>query len=126
VPDFLFGWIRIPVEQLVGHENEPRRAESALKAAALDERLLHWGQPSSPGKVLNSHHLGAVDECSQKQAARDRIPVDQNRATATKPLTATFTGAEEAKLLMQEFDQIEVGRNLRADRLAIERKPDRL
>src|SRR5262249_6760870 len=39
--DVVVARIGIGIEQLPHHQNEPRRAEAALKGACLDERLLH-------------------------------------------------------------------------------------
>ncbi len=40
VPDVVVGGIRLSVQQLPGHEDEPRRTIAALEGTALDERLL--------------------------------------------------------------------------------------
>src|SRR6185437_11261817 len=41
MPDLIFVWIGVFVEQLAGHQDETRRAIAALERAAGDEGLLY-------------------------------------------------------------------------------------
>src|SRR5258708_25746936 len=53
VADLYFAWARILVEQRLGGEHDARRAEAALRAAMLHQRLLQRMQSAAGRKALD-------------------------------------------------------------------------
>src|SRR5207244_9692102 len=119
VPDAVVVGLGVLLEQLARHQDEPRRAEAALQAAAFDERSLHRVEPAA---ILDGRHFAAFGERREIQAAGHGAAVDEHRAAATEALPAAFARAEEAECVLQDFDQRIVRRHLRRHRLAVQAK----
>jgi hypothetical protein len=123
--DLVFARVGMLVQQLARHQHEPGRAEAALEGTALDERLL-YGIQSRSAVVLDCDDVCALDERRQIEAAGDRLSIDEHRAATAQSLTAALARAEERELLLQQFDEIVVRRDLGRNRFAVERKPYRV
>ena len=54
--------VGIFLQQLMRHQDETRRAEAALECAAIDEGLLHLGQPAIRVEMFDGRDLLAVLE----------------------------------------------------------------
>ena len=94
-------------------------------AALLDERLLNRVQRASVGEPFDRHHLCAIDERGQIQAARHGRAVHEHRAAAAQSLPAALARAEQAELALQHLDHRLVYRDPGGDRPAVEREADR-
>src|SRR5690349_15537898 len=121
MPYLVFARIRMLVQELPGHEHEPRRAEAALEGRALDERLLHGVQL---GRALHRLHMRALGERRQVQAARHRGAVYEHRAAAAETLPAALARTIKAERFAQHLDERLVGRDLRFNHLAVQPKLD--
>src|SRR5436190_20601766 len=119
--DGVFVRIGMLVQQLARHQDEPRRAEAALEAAAFDERFLHRVEPAA---ILDGRYLAALGERSQIQTAGHGTAVDEHRAAAAQALPAALARAEQAEGVLQNLDQRLVRRHLRLDRLAVQAESD--
>ena len=113
-------------EPLAGVEQQPVQrhhdaggAESALRAAVLDDRPLHLIE-SAPGRIapLDSHHVPAVSFRHRHQTGGDRqvadsaagkLP-DQDRAGAAVPLLAALLGTGQPPVVAQVVEQQQPGR----------------
>src|SRR5439155_508004 len=102
VPDGVVVRLGVLLEQLARHEDEPRRAEAALQAAAFDERFLHRVEPAAG---LDGRYFAALGERSEIQAAGHGVAIDEDRAAAAQALPAAFARAEEAECVLQNLDQ---------------------
>src|SRR5580704_10127336 len=116
--------IGMAVEQLLGHEDEPGRAEAALERALLDEGLLHRIEAAVRVERLDRRHLGAVREGGEIETARHRGAVDEHGAAAAQALAAALARAVERELVAQHLEDGVVRRDLGADRLAVEGEAD--
>src|SRR5262245_43067605 len=90
MPDLVVVRIGMRVEQLRGHQQETRRAVTALESAGLDEGLLHRAEPVAGRERLYRGDLGAVDEGGEVEAAGHGLAVDQHRAASAHALAAAL------------------------------------
>src|SRR2546428_7946650 len=109
------------LEQLARHQDEPRRAEAALQAAAFNERFLHRVEPAA---ILDGRYFAAFGERGEIQTAGHGASVDEYRAAAAQALPAALARAEEAECALQNLDQRLVRRHLRLHRLAVQAEAD--
>ena len=115
----------------MGGDNEARRAEAALQAVVVAERLLHRGQVVvGPGDALDGRDLGAVGLHGVHEAGPDGLAVEQDRARTARAVLAAQVGAGEPAASAQEVGQREPGRHgvaavdavdLDADRVVVHR-----
>src|SRR5215469_9179399 len=112
------------VEQLSNHQDKAGSTESALECARLDEGLLHGVELAVGIKTLDRCDLGTVDERCEIKATRHRPTVDDHRTTTTQALTAAFARAVEAKVRLQQLDQIVMRFNFGSDQRAVEPEAD--
>src|SRR5712671_6085427 len=112
------------VEQLLDHQHEARRTETALERAVLDARLLDRVEHVVAVEIFNGLHHGAVREGSKVQAARHRAAVDDQGAAPAQSLAAALAGAIETEIVAHHFEQAVVRGDLRRNLFAIEREGD--
>ena len=95
----LLGADRSRASRLVRRQHHARRADAALRAAALEERVLDGVQHVSgatPSIVVPDR---APSACAQRhQAAVDQLAVEQHRAGAALAFAAAFLGAGQPQL----------------------------
>src|SRR5216117_4098826 len=101
MPDGVVVGLGVLLEQLARHEDEPRRAEAALHAAAFDERFLHHVE-SAAG--LDGRYFAALGERSEIQAAGHGAAVDEHRAAAAQALPAALARAEDAERAVRDLE----------------------
>ena len=99
------GGAGVAVEQGLGGQHDARRAEAALRAAVLDERLLDGMQRRRRRQALDGDDVAARRFQRQHQAGVDGSAVDQHRAGAAVAVAATFLGAGEADAVAQQLEQ---------------------
>src|SRR3954467_6929005 len=111
------------VEELASHQDEARRAETALEGAALDERLLHGIQFLV---VFDRNDFPALRQAGQIEASGARRAVDEQGAAAAQALPAALARAMQAECIAQHFDQGFVRRDLRLDAFPVQLEANRL
>src|SRR5262245_22069334 len=115
--------------------DEPRRAEPALRAVAVDHRLLHRMQRTVGAlEALDGDELLAVERRDKLDARVDGAEAhaiafelgQHYRARAAVALGTAFLGSGPAEILAQEVENA-LGRRDTLDRAdpAVEREPDR-
>src|SRR5262245_10817709 len=76
-PDLRFSWIGMTSEQVRRRENHPGCADAALRAAVIDECLLHRAQSvASAGNTFNGRDGRVLGLKHRRQAAVDQLTVD--------------------------------------------------
>ena len=85
----------------------PGRADAALRAAGLEERLLQRRSSRPPSAARPSTVRTACPSTWQTghQAGVDHRAVDQHRAGAALALAAALLGAGQAEVLAQHVEQ---------------------
>ena len=91
-----------------------------MEGAALDEGLLHRVEFAGRGQMLDRDHLAAVEKDREREAARNRLAVDQHGAAAAQALPAALARAGERELRLQHFDDVVVRLHVGGDRPAVE------
>ena len=99
--------------EAVERHDEARRAEAALRAVLVDERLLHGMQRAGQSQVLHRHDVGRVERSDEADAGIDGLvaeiavdePPDEHRAGAAVALRAAFLRAGQALLEPQMVEQ---------------------
>ena len=89
------GRVRVLVEQRDRRHDHARRAEAALQAVVLLERLLHRVQLAVGGQALDGGDLGAVGLDGEHRARLHRLAVEQHGARAARRRVAADVGAGE-------------------------------
>ena len=123
-PDLLLGGVRVLLEQVDALHDHPRRAEPALEAVALAERLLHRVQLAVGGQPLDRGDLGAVGLDGQHVARLHAAAVEVHRAGAAVAGVAADDGAGLAELLAQVLHQQHPGFDVVGDLLAVDGEAD--
>ena len=62
VTDLIRSWLRVPLEQLLGHQNEPRRAKAALERAVRNKGFLDRMEFVAGAESLDSKHFSSIDK----------------------------------------------------------------
>ena len=92
-------------ERHQGHQ-EAGRAEAALQAVRLPERLLQRVELAGPRRQpLDRRQLAAVGLHGEHQAGAHRLAVEQDRAGAAHAVLAADVGAGQAQLVAQEVGE---------------------
>ena len=105
-------------QQSVQRHHDAGRAEPALRAAELDDRLLH-GVESGKVATLDGHHVLAVHLGQRHQAGGDRLVADgvplqlpdQDRAGAAVALLAALLGAGQPLAVAHKVQHQQTGRS---------------
>ena len=83
--------------------DEPRRAEPALQAVRLTERLLHRAErPVGGTDALDRDDVGALGLHREHQARPHRVAVDEHGARAADPVLAPEVRTGEREVFAQE------------------------
>jgi hypothetical protein len=96
---------RVFIEQGFGGEHDARRAEAALRAAMLDQRLLDRMELSALGHALNGQNVPAWGFLRQHEAGVDRSAVHKDRAGTAVAVAASLLGAGQAQALAQQLQE---------------------
>src|SRR5438270_38087 len=88
-------------EEADGGEHHARRADAALRAAALDHRALHGVEALAVGDSLDRGDLRPLDLREGDEATVDKFAVHDDRARAALALAAALLRAGEFQLLAQ-------------------------
>lgn len=91
-----------------GHDL-PRRAEAALEAVVLHERLLHRVRSVGPGDPLDGGDGAALGLRRQGQAGQHSPAVHMDRARATGSLVTALLRAHQAQPVAQGVQQGDPG-----------------
>src|SRR5262249_11095320 len=123
--DVGFVWAGVALDERLRREDHPRRADSALRAAVLDERALDRAHVAGRFDAFDRRDRRAVDLHGRDEAAVGEHPVDEDGARAALPFAAAFFGAGELAVLAKDVE--EARHRARLDPLAftIEEKRDR-
>ena len=84
--------------------HDTRRAETALRAAVLDERLLHGVQRTlfdNPSMVM----IARLALPCQHEASVDGLTIEQHGTCAAIAVAATFLGSGQADAVAQQIEQ---------------------
>src|SRR5690606_24354208 len=105
VASLFLGGIGVAIEQRLGRDQHPRRADAALERRMLEEFLLQRMELGAFRHALDrldrlAVHLGAEDEAGAHQAA-----VDRHAARAAIAARAALLGAGEVELVAQHVEQ---------------------
>src|SRR5574338_877174 len=84
---------RVAAQERFGAHDQPRRAESALRAEPLVEGALQPAHPAPFGQRLDRLDAVALDAGGERDAGKPRLAVDQHRAGAALPAVAALLGA---------------------------------
>src|SRR6058998_2945265 len=123
--DLVRRWLRVAFEQLLGHQNESRRAKAALKSAVGDERLLNWMQFTIGSEPFDSRHFSPVHKSRQVKTPANRDAVHDCGAAPAESLPAALASAKEAEVAPQNLEQRLVCGNLGDCGPAVEFESDR-
>jgi hypothetical protein len=94
-----------PPEQLVCRDEHAGRADSALRAAALDERALERREPPARFESFHGDEFGPVRLDCGDEARVHAAAVEQYGAGSALPLTASFLRPGETALVTQHVEQ---------------------
>src|SRR5438128_3477288 len=115
---------RMPLEQFLRHQDEPRRAKAALESAVLDERLRDRMQLAAGSESLDGNDCSAVGKSRQVKTSAHRDPVHECRTTAAEPLPATLACSIQTELATQDLEQGFMSGDLRNCRTPIQLESD--
>jgi hypothetical protein len=106
VSDFFLGWIRVLVKQCLRCHYHPRRAETTLDSAFLDEGFLKRMKLFPiPRESFDRHYILAVQFSGQYQAGMRCLPVQENRASTALTTVATSLRASKKQIPSQNIQQ---------------------
>src|SRR5579883_2375885 len=81
-PDLLARWSRVRVQQCLGREDHPGRADAALQAAVPHELLLQRMQTTVTREPLDCREFPPLRGHGEREARGDRLAVHEYRARA--------------------------------------------
>ena len=108
-PDLVLGRVRVLVEEGLGGQHHPGRAEAALEAVLLLEPLLQRVQLARAGEPLDRRHLVPVGLDREHRAALHRLSVEQHRARAAVGGVAPGVRAGQAQTLAEQVGEQQPG-----------------
>src|SRR6266581_6515695 len=123
--DLVRRWLRVAFEQLLGHQNESRRAKAALKSAIGDERLLNRMQFTTGSEPFDSRNFSSVHKSRQVKTPANRDAVHDCSAAAAESLPAALASAKKTEVATQNLEQGLVSGDLGNCRPAVEFESDR-
>lgn len=106
----------------MGREQHTRRAYPALRRAALNKRLLQSRQPSAVCKALDRKDIATIDLPNGYKTTVDHLSVDQDRASAALPFSATFFRPSGTKIFSKHIEQSPRSRSFERDGASVQRK----
>ena len=120
LPDLLLVRVRVLVEQPGRLHDHARRAEAALEAVLVPERLLERVERRAVGHALDRLDLGAVGLDGEHRARLGALAVDVDGARAAVAGVAADVRAGEAEVVAQEVDEQEPRLDVGLVRLAVD------
>jgi hypothetical protein len=102
---FLFGRVRVLLQQAGGGHHHAGRAIAALQAVVLHERLLHRVHHAIDGHALDGGHLMAVDLYSQDTARLHAAPIEEHGARPAVAGVAPDHGAGLPQLFSEVVNE---------------------
>src|SRR5215831_7240774 len=125
MPDFLFGWARVPFEQLPRGYNHPWRAETALQSVLVPKSFLHGMQHSVPGNSFDGDEFSALGLNRKHRAGFDGLTVQRHGASATNGRLAADVRSREADDIAQVVNEQQPRLDFVRAALSIDGKGDR-
>src|SRR5207249_11714582 len=124
--DLVRRWLRVAFEQLLGHQNESRRAKAALKSAVGDEGLLNRMQFTAGSEPFDSRDFSPVHKSRQVKTTANRDPVHDCRAASAESLPSALASAKETEVAPHNLELRLACGDLGACRPAVAFASDRL
>src|SRR5262249_2072406 len=124
VADLLLRRLGIALEHLIGRQDHPRRAETALQSVLFPEALLDRMQVAVFREPFDGRDLGAVGLDGKDGTRLHRLTVHQNRASAALARVAADVRARESHGLPAVMDEQEARLRLVALGLSVDRHLD--
>src|SRR5882672_9861834 len=97
--------VRISFEEIYGRHHHTRCADAALRAAAINERLLNCVQLIPSRDAFNRFDCCAFNLSHGHETTVHNSAVDENGTRATFAFTATFLCARQVQLFAQYVEQ---------------------
>ncbi len=117
--------VALAVDQIDRGHDHARRAEAALQAVMLAERLLHRMQRRAVGgQPLDGLDLVAVGHDRERGAGLHRLAVEMHDAGAALRGVAADMGAGQAQILAQKLHQQGAGVDIGVDGAAVHDQGD--
>ena len=115
--------VALAMDQVDRGHDHAGRAEAALQAVVLAERLLHRMQGRAVGgQALDGPDLMPVSHDRQRGAGLDRLAVEMHDAGAALRGIAADMGPGQAQVLAQELHQQRAGVDIGVDGIAVHDK----
>jgi hypothetical protein len=122
--DLRLGQLLPAPRQRGGGHQKAGRAEAALQAVLVLERLLQRVEPVVLGEGLDGLHLTPVQLRGEHQARLHRLPVDEHGAHAAHPLLTADVGPGETQPVSQEVRGVHACRHPVGAVLTVDRDRD--
>src|SRR6478752_1455675 len=126
VADLAVGRLGVPGEEVGRDHDHARRAEAALEAVLLPERLLQRMEAVAGGEALDRRDAAAVRLDREHRAALHGVAVDVDGAGAALARVAADVGAGELEVLPNELDEEASGLDVRLPSLTVDRERNML
>src|SRR6516162_1943669 len=97
--------VRLPAEQVITREDHSRRADSTLRAAAIEECLLQRMQSGALSEALDRGDLRSAGLQYRYQAAVNEDTVYQHGTRSTLTLPASLFCSGERELVTQDIQE---------------------
>src|SRR5438445_7657011 len=107
MPHLRLARVWIAIDQIVGGHDHAGRAEAALQAVLVPERLLHRMQLPVRGQTLDRDHGRAVGLNGEDRARLDSLAIDEDRARAALAGVAADVGTGEAEVVAEKVNDEE-------------------
>src|SRR6476646_1517873 len=120
LPDLGFVGVGVLAEQPSRLHDHPRRAEAALKAVLIPERLLERVERRLAGHPLDRLELATIRLDREHRARLRARAIDVDGAGAAVARVASDVGAGQAEVVAQEVDEEEARLDICLVRLAVD------
>src|SRR4029078_20650 len=105
LPDLGFVGLRVLAEQPCRLHDHPRRAEAALQAVLIPERLLERVERRLAGHPLDGLELATIRLAREHRAGLRALAIDVDGAGAAVARVAPDVGAGQPEVVAQEMDE---------------------
>ena len=103
--------VRVMREQMRGGHQHARRADAALRAAALQKCLLQRMENAVVCEPFDGLNVCAFGLQNRNEATIDQLAIHAHRAGAALAFAAAFLGAGEVQIFAQHIEQTLHGRD---------------
>jgi hypothetical protein len=103
--DLIARRLRIAIEELFRREKKSRCAVSALRRAQIGECFLQGMKPSALSQSLNRGNLAPFQIETEREAGKDRSPIDKHSACAAFAELAAVFRAGQPEVLAQNLQE---------------------